>query len=41
MDMNMHGPHFLEAVTELVEEGRLSESKVNYALEKSYVRNLI
>ena len=34
MDMNMHGPHFLEAVTELVEEGRLSESRVNYACEK-------
>lgn len=34
MDMHMHGPHFLENVIELVNEGRLSIERVNEACEK-------
>ena len=32
--MNMHGPEFLEAVVSLVEEGKLEESRIDYACEK-------
>lgn len=34
MDMHMHGPHFLENVVALVNEGRLSIERVNEACEK-------
>jgi beta-glucosidase len=34
MDMHMHGPHFLENIVELVEEGRISIERVNEASEK-------
>ena len=34
MDMHMHGPNFLEPVSELVREKRLSEERINYACEK-------
>ena len=34
IDMHMHGPHFPELVSELVNEGKLSEERVNYACSK-------
>lgn len=34
MDMNMHGPDFLEAVVSLVEEGKLEPSRIDDACEK-------
>jgi len=34
MDMNMHGPNFLENVIKLVEEGKLSEDRINNAARK-------
>ena len=34
MDMHMHGPNFPELVVELVNEGVLSEERVNYACSK-------
>lgn len=34
MDMNMHGPDFLEAVVSLVEEGMLEQERIDYACEK-------
>lgn len=34
MDMHMHGPHFPEAVIELVKEGKLDEARVNEACSK-------
>lgn len=34
MDMHMHGPDFLEPVMELVQEGRLSEERINYSVSK-------
>ena len=34
MDMHMHGPYFLEAVVELVNEGKLSIDRVDYAASK-------
>ena len=34
MDMHMHGPHFLENVVELVNEGKLSISRIDEACEK-------
>lgn len=33
-DMHMHGPHFLEAVVDLVEEGVIPQSRVDEACEK-------
>ena len=32
--MHMHGPNFPELVVELVNEGKLSEQRVNYACSK-------
>ncbi len=34
IDMHMHGPDFPELVVELVNEGKLSEERVNYACSK-------
>ena len=34
IDMHMHGPEFPELVVELVNEGKLSEERVNYACSK-------
>ena len=34
IDMHMHGPNFPELVVELVNEGNLSEERVNYACSK-------
>ena len=34
IDMHMHGPNFPELVVELVNEGKLSEKRVNYACSK-------
>ena len=34
IDMHMHGPNFPELVVELVNEGKLSEERVNYACSK-------
>ncbi len=34
IDMHMHGPNFPELVVELVNEGKLSEQRVNYACSK-------
>jgi len=34
MDMHMHGPRFQQPVTELVEEGRLSEERINQSVRK-------
>ena len=34
IDMHMHGPHFPELVSELVNEGKLSAERVNYACSK-------
>jgi len=34
MDMHMHGPHFLEPILELIEEGKLSEDRINEAVRK-------
>ncbi|WP_258098608.1 glycoside hydrolase family 3 N-terminal domain-containing protein [Marinoscillum pacificum] len=34
MDMHMHGPDFLEPVMELVQEGRLSEERINQSVRK-------
>ncbi len=34
MDMNMHGPNFLENVIELVEEGKLDIERINYSARK-------
>ena len=34
MDMNMHGPNFLENVIELVEEGKLDEERIDFAARK-------
>jgi beta-glucosidase len=34
MDMHMHGPRFHEPVKELVEEGRLSEERINQSVRK-------
>jgi len=34
IDMHMHGPNFPELVVELVNEGELSEDRVNYACSK-------
>ena len=34
IDMHMHGPHFPELVSELVNEGKLSEERVNFACSK-------
>ena len=34
IDMHMHGPNFPELVIELVNEGKLSEERVNYACSK-------
>ena len=34
IDMHMHGPDFLEAVRDLVLEGKLSEDRVNEASKK-------
>ena len=32
IDMHMHGLHFVEAVVQLVEEGKLSESRIDQAV---------
>ena len=34
MDMHMHGPNFPELLVELVNEGKLSENRVDYACSK-------
>ena len=34
MDMHMHGPYFLEAVRDLVDQGKLAESRVDFACAK-------
>jgi len=34
IDMHMHGPNFPELIVELVNEGKLSEQRVNYACSK-------
>ncbi|MEC9159587.1 MAG: glycoside hydrolase family 3 N-terminal domain-containing protein [Bacteroidota bacterium] len=34
IDMHMHGPNFAESVVELVNEGKLSKKRVNYACSK-------
>ena len=34
IDMHMHGPYFLEAVRDLVIEGKLSEDRIDYACKK-------
>mgnify|MGYP001325241647 CR=1 FL=1 len=34
MDMNMHGPQFLENVVDLVEEGKLSENRIEISARK-------
>ena len=34
IDMHMHGPNFPELVVELVNEGKLSEQRINYACSK-------
>ncbi|WP_019540065.1 glycoside hydrolase family 3 N-terminal domain-containing protein [Proteiniphilum acetatigenes] len=34
VDMHMHGPGFLESIKELIEEGKLSEERINRACEK-------
>lgn len=34
LDMHMHGPKFAEYIVELVNEGKLSEERVNYACRK-------
>ena len=34
MDMNMHGPNFLENVIKLVEEGKLSQERIDFSARK-------
>ena len=34
MDMNMHGPNFLENVVELVEDGKLDIERIDFAARK-------
>ncbi|MCD8262524.1 MAG: glycoside hydrolase family 3 C-terminal domain-containing protein [Bacteroides sp.] len=34
MDMHMHGPEFAEAIVELVQEGKIPESRINQAASK-------
>ena len=34
MDMNMHGPNFLENVVKLVEEGKLSQERIDFSARK-------